>query len=464
MSVPLTESPGTLRPLLRLAVPVLVEQFLLMLVGFSDTILTGHYLEQDHLAAMNLMAYVLWLSFGMFAAVSIGATAMVARFVGAGDRASARTATGQAMLLGGALAAVVTLVGCFMAGRLPGLMQMTGEPARLATVYLWFIVPVLPMIMIEAVGVACLRGAGDMVGGLAVMAATNAVNIGVSWTLVLGPGPIPELGWIGIATGTACGHTFGALLVLAMLARGRAGLSVPWRRLRPHGDLIRRLLRIGVPGGMDTLLIISCHFWFVTIINRLGPLASAAHGVAIRIESLAFLSGAAFQVAATTTAGQYLGAGDYRRAGRSVVWACVVGGGVMTAAGALFFAFPLSLASVFVRSGQLDVARQAVPLLQIVAVAMPAFSITMILSGALRGAGDTRWPLIFSLIGFTAVRIPLAHWFAFEQLSLFDGAWTIEGWGLGVAGAWYGMFIDLHVRAALILYRFFHGGWKRVKV
>jgi hypothetical protein len=104
--------------------------------------------------------------------------------------------------------------------------------------------------------------------------------------------------------------------------------------LGPDRDLIRRLLRVGVPGGMDTLLIIFCHLWFVSVINRLGDLAAAAHGVAIRIESLAFLSGIAFQVAATTMAGQYLGARDHHRAGWSVLLACLVGGGVMATAGA----------------------------------------------------------------------------------------------------------------------------------
>jgi Na+-driven multidrug efflux pump len=136
----------------------------------------------------------------------------------------------------------------------------------------------------------------------------------------------------------------------------------------------------------------------------------------------------------------------------------------MSAAGLIFFVVPLPLARLFVRTDQLDVALTAVPLLRIVAVGMPALAVAMILNGALRGAGDTRWPLLFSLIGFIGVRIPLAYWLAFEQLSTFGGAWTVGGWSLGVVGAWYAMVIDLHVRAALVLYRFFHGGWKRVEV
>jgi len=75
----------------------------------------------------------------------------------------------------------------------------------------------------------------------------------------------------------------------------------------------------------------------------------------------------------------------------------------------------------------------------------------MILTGALRGAGDTRWPLAFTLIGLAGIRLPLA--------------WVLTGWfGLGVAGAWYAMVIDLYLRCMLITARFLHGGWKRVRV
>jgi putative MATE family efflux protein len=303
-----------------------------------------------------------------------------------------------------------------------------------------------------------------MVTGLVIMAIVNAVNVAVSWVLVLGPGPIPALGWQGIALGTMLGHLVGGLLVLVLLIRGRSGLRLQWRWLRPSGDLIRRLLNVGVPGGTDTLAIIFCHLWFVSVINQLGDLAAAAHGVAIRIESLAFLSGAAFQVAATTLAGQYLGAGDYRKAGRSVLMALLVGGSVMVTAGLIFFSCSLPLARLFVRADQVAVAHQAAPLLRIVAVAMPAFALTLILSGALRGAGDTRWPLVFNMVGFLGVRIPGAYWLALSQVPLDGTGWALGGWGLGVTGAWYAMATDLHVRAVLVVYRFWHGGWKRVKV
>jgi putative MATE family efflux protein len=221
--------------------------------------------------------------------------------------------------------------------------------------------------------------------------------------------------------------------------------------LAPDADLIRRLLRIGIPGGTDILSIVLCQMWFVRIVNELGTLAAAAHGVAIRIESLAYLPGAAFQVAAATLCGQYLGAGDERRAGRSVLTACLLGGGLMTIAGVLFTVAAEPLTRLFLRPEQVDVQQHAVPLLRIVALAMPPLALTMIFNGALRGAGDTRWPLLFSLIGYLGIRIPLAYLLA-------------QSWGLGVQGAWWAMVIDLVARCLMVSFRFLHGGWKRVKV
>jgi len=450
--------------MLRLAIPILIEQVLAMLVWFSDRVLTGQYLDTPHLAAITLMAYVLWLMYGLFSVVFIGATAMVARLVGAGDTDSARRVTNQAFLLGGVLATASTLFWAVCGERVVLLLQLEGDTAALAVDYLRYIVPVLPLIMVEAVGIACLRGAGDMVSGLVVMAIVNVVNVAVSWSLVLGLGPLPVLGWQGLAIGTMCGYVVGGLLVLWLLLRGRWGLRIQWHRLRPDWDLIRRLLWIGTPGGVDTLSIIGCQLWFVSLINQLGDVATAAHGVAICVESTAFLPGVAFQMAATTLAGQYLGARQYRKAGRSVLMALAVGGGIMVAVGVIMFTQASHLPQLFLKADQVDVARQAVPLLRIVALAMPALALTMILSGALRGAGDTRWPLVFSLIGFLGVRMPAAYLLAFESVGIPGTDLTIGGFGLGVQGAWYAMAIDLAVRAVLVLYRFGHGGWKRVEV
>ena len=219
--------------MLWLAIPVLLEQVLSMLVGLSDRVLTGHYLETSHLAAINLMAYLLWLIYEMFAVVAIGGTAMVARFVGAGDQDAARRVTNQALLIGAAMALAGMVFWAAAGHWAVRLFRLDGPAAEHALTYIHCVLPVIPLIMIQAVGIACLRGAGDMVAGLTAMAIVNLVNITVSWTLVLGLGPFPALGWKGIALGTASGYAVGGMIVLrpapqrAQRTESPAGIASP---------------------------------------------------------------------------------------------------------------------------------------------------------------------------------------------------------------------------------------------
>jgi putative MATE family efflux protein len=307
------------------------------------------------------------------------------------------------------------------------------------------------MMMLEAVGIGCLRGAGDMVTGLVTMIIVNVVNITVAWSLLLGLGPLPQLGWDALPIGTACGHTMGGLIPFVILLGGRSGLRIQPKLVRPDFPFMRRILRIGVPGGIDVQSIVLCQLIFLSIVDRLGTVAAAAHGVAIRIESLAYLPGYAFQVAAATLAGQYLGARDYRQANRSVLTACAVSGSMLFAAGLVLFFGARPLVGLFLGPDQADVAAIAPSLLRIISVAMPPLALMQVLTGALRGAGDTRWPLAFTFIGFVGVRLPAA-WFLAHTL----------GWG--IQGAWYAMGADVIVRCVLVAIRFLTGGWKRVEV
>lgn len=447
----ISDTPGTLRPLLRLVWPVLAEQVLVMLVGFSDTLLAGHYLTQTHLAAMTMIAYAMWMLANLFSFVSIGAIAMTARFVGARDWDSANRVVAQSHLLGAMLALAFTTAGALGAGQLASALQLSGEPAELATRYLRFLVPVLPLMMLEAVGIGCLRGSGDMVTGLVTMILVNVVNVTVAWSFLLGLGGLPQLGWDALPLGAACGHALGGLIPFVLLLRGHSGLGLERRWLRPDPALMRRILRIGLPGGLDVMSITACQLVFISIVNRLSTDEIAAHGVAIRIESLAYLPGYAFQIAAATISGQYLGARDYRQATRSIVTACLASGALLTGSGLLMFFGANQLAHVFLSPDQTGVLAIVPGLLRIVSVAMPFLAFYQVLTGALRGAGDTRWPLAFTFIGFVGVRLPLAYWLA---LSL--------GWG--VRGAWYAMVVDVLVRCSLVSYRFLHGGWKKVEV
>jgi putative MATE family efflux protein len=455
---------GTLRPLFALALPVMAEESLNLLVGYTDWYLAGHFLAGDEpKAAMGLMSYVLWILPTLFSLISIGAMALVSRFVGAGMRNEASHVVNQAMLLG-VVAAGIGILFFLVGGQwFVSVMRLRPEAAELALRYIRIMTPAIPAIMVEQIGSACLRGSGDAVTGLIARVALNAVNMVLATVLVTGAGPFPNLGWDGLAIGTATGHSIGGLIILGMLFRGRNGMRLQFGWPRPDRETVRRILRIGLPGGFDASAVVICHLIYVSIINALGTDASAAHGLGLQIEALAYLPGSAFQVAAAALAGQALGANEPRQAVRSVVMAAVCGVAVMSLAGLLFYFAGEHLARFFI-GRPTDLTRHAGELLKIVACGCPALALLTVLSGGLRGSGDTRVPLVITFIGLVGVRIPCACFLAWDHVPLpFTGV-SLPGLGLGVGGAWLAMILDAWLRSQLVLLRFLHGGWTRVKV
>src|SRR5687767_3727531 len=142
--------------MLVLALPVLAEESLNLLVGYTDFILAGRFLAGDEsLAAMGLVTYFLWVLPTMFQVVSIGALAVVARMVGAGQRHDAAHATRQALLAGAIVTAIALVVVMAGGDAFVRAMGLRGEAARLAVRYIWIIAPAIPFIMVEQVGTAC---------------------------------------------------------------------------------------------------------------------------------------------------------------------------------------------------------------------------------------------------------------------------------------------------------------------
>ena len=439
-----------------LAYPVLVEQALHYLVGLSDTLLTGRYLTQDHLAAVTVSTYLLWFLSNIMTIVSVGATAIVARMIGKKEPEAASRICQQAVMMGLILGTITFVVGWISASNVVTLLNLQGTAAREAANFLRIVLAATPMLACTAVGVACLRGAGDTRTGMWVMILVNAINVALSWSFVRGFGPLPSLGLSGVALGTAIGEGVGGLVILLILIRGRSGLHLSLQQLRPAWPEIRRILRISLPAAGESLTNISSQLWFLSLINKLGPTATAAHGVAIRCESLSFLTIAAFSVPASTLTGQYLGAGRPDLAARAARMSWALGMAVLSLLGVVIYTQAGGMFWLFTGGRQPDVTSLGVPVLRVIAFAMPALATINVLPAALRGAGDTRWPWFFVMLGYLGVRIPLTYYLTRPS--------ELGGMGLGLYGAWLAMFADLSVRALLVAGRFFQGGWREARV
>ncbi len=437
------------RSVFRLAWPVVIQQVSFTTVQLVDTFLVGH-LGQDALAGVGLASILYWVPLSGMFAIGIGATAVVARNVGAGrtERAeiTLRSAQMLALLWGVAMAVV------FFFAAAPMLRVMGAEPVALdrGVEYMQAAAFGIPFYTILFASNACLQGAGNTRTPMLIMLAVNLINGILSWVLINGLGPIPDYGVRGAGLGYLGAAVAGAALVLTVLIRGTRGVRFqPSKALAIDSAETGRILKVGLPSGAEQLQFMAAFLLYTRIIASLGTTALAAHQVALRIEGLAFQPGFALGVAATTLVGQGLGANRPDLAEKAAIAAARIAFVGMTAVGVTIMIFGGPITRLFISDVEVvDIGRQ---LLFIFAFALPALALSLSLGGALRGAGDTRAVLGIMTIGVWGVRLAPAYMLAVVA-------------GFGVPGAWVAAVIDINVRALLMVLRFRLGHWKRIKV
>jgi len=308
----------------------------------------------------------------------------------------------------------------------------------------------LVLFALLTVGSAALRGAGDTRTPMIIMAVVNVVNIAAAYSLIHGVAGLPALGVAGSAWGGCIARSVGGVLVMGVLLAGRRVLKLSWRDVWCV-DLAEmgRIVNIGLPAGAEQMVMRLAQLLFVTFITGLGTVAYAAHQVSIMGLSIAFMPGFAFAVAATTIVGQGLGMRrpDLAEAGAWESWRLATL--VMVTMGAVAFLAPEFLLRFFTDDVAV-IATGTVPL-RVAALAMPGLAASIVFSGGLRGAGDTRWPLVITTACFWVIRVPVG-WLLINVL------------GLGLLGAWVTIGIDLTIRGALFWWRFRAGRWKFIRL
>ena len=436
------------RDVLRLALPATGEQMLSMMVGIVDTFLVGH-LGAASLAAVGLAIQWVFLAHTLLGAIATGSTALIARSIGAKEPWEANKVIRQSVLLGTLIGLGCSLLGISLALPAVLLLGAQAEVIGLSTAYLRIVAAFLFFAALMFIGNASLRGAGDTRTPLYVMLVVNLVNILVAVTAINGLFGLPKMGVAGSAMGAAAGQMVGGMLVIAILLKGRSGIQLTLTHFRTDWTMIRRILHVGLPTGVEQLFFRTGNMAYVRILASMGITIYAANQVAINAWSLSFMPGFGFAIAATTLVGQSLGARDPDGAQQRGYTAYRIGAMLMGAIGLTFVLFPAQIMGFFTNDPEV-IAAGTMPL-RLMGLFQPILAASMIFAGGLRGAGDTRWPMVATAVGIWLVRLPLAYLLA-----------IVLGWGL--IGAWTGMTIDLTVRGALNFLRYRGGRWKTTQV
>jgi putative MATE family efflux protein len=461
LPVPEESTRVLLRQLLALALPVLAEHVLHILVGWTDTYLANHMHAFDAAsaaaraeetaagAAVGTMTFILWFVGIVVSAVGSGSTAIIARAIGAKHRSLANSICGQsisaAIMLGGAVGVLMY----FFADPIASSAGLEAQAHDFAMSYMRILSIALPFSIVMFVANSCLRGAGDTLTPAITMIIVDVINMFFSAGLTFGWAGLPRLGFDGIAWGTSIAYFAGGVIQFIVLIVGRGGIRLFFHRMRPHWHNLKRLLRIGVPGGTADFLHWAANFEVVRLVNQMGVVQGNAHNIAIRIESMSYMIGFAIATAAATMVGQSLGMRRPRRAQRAALLSYALGGGVMTLAGIGFIFLGRYPAMLF--STDPAVRDLVTRCLFITGFIQCGFASAMIFGGALRGAGDTFYMMLLNSLSVFGLR-------------LFGTIVVVRWLHLGLNAVWVVLASELFVRGILMFGRFVHGGWKRVKV
>lgn len=454
-----------------LGLPVLIQQTASACLGLVDTIYAG-FLPADvtpALDAISIGSYIAWFVSIAMTGLGIGGQALIARAMGAGNRDESHRALGQAVLLSVIWGAGVGVVLWYAARPLGAVCGLTDTAADLLTVYVRILAYAMPPAGLMFVGAMCLYGAGDTTLPSVIAVSANILNVFVSWALsgiditvggwtLLNPFTF-DLHLAGIAAGTSVSFCFGAVLTAWALRRGVKDLRLEWGDLGLERSMSWRIIRIGLPGFLDSMMMWTANLLVLLVIGMVAAAESVdgapraglqgAHLIAIRWESFSFLPGFAIGTAAGALAGQYLGAGNPAMAQRSILACAGIGSLVMGVLGLVFIVAAEPLAMIISREPvHLE---QAPPLLVICGVVQVFFAITMVLRQGLRGVGDTRWTFMITTFASFGLRLP--------------AAWLLGvHFEMGLTGVWLGLCGEIVIRAALFAWRFLNGGWMRLTV
>jgi putative MATE family efflux protein len=395
----------------------------------------------------------------LFGLVGTGTTALVSRLYGAGDMRGANRVLNNSMLMAAGLGAVATVFVFGAAPTFARLLDFPPDTAAIAVRYLRIDGFGHFFTGVTLIGAAALRGAGNMRAPMFILGFVCVCNIIASTALVFGVGPfpdwgidrviVPSIGIDGIVGGTIIARVSGGILMVAALWRGLSGLKLASNELRIDSATTSRILRIGIPAALDGAVTWGGQFVFLMIVSRLaqGDASSAvfaAHVVGIRVEAITYLPAVAWGYASAAMVGQSLGAGEISRAtrvGHEAVLQC----GLLAAVISSVFFFGARPIYELMHNDS-AVREVGIPAFRMLAFFQVPLALSIIYVFALRGAGDTRYPMwctIFSVIG---VRIPVAYLCGI----VLDG---------GLFGAWIGMCADIGVRATLVWWRYTRGRW-----
>ena len=427
-----------------LAWPPIVGNLLFASVGVISIKAVGT-LGAEAVAAVGTGQRMVWVFQALLMAVMTGTTALVARAVGSKNMIEAAHVTRLAIGVSIALSLITTLVIILFAEKFIGIFGLDPVAQELAVTYLTISILFIPFMAIGMVIGAALRAAGDVKTPMYIGIFTNIIAIYLLLGLVNGQYGMPKLGILGAALAMGISFTIGAAIQLYLWLANK--LVVPLGKAGAFTkERLRQLITISYPAGIESFVFQFGMLSFFWIVAMYGTEEVAAYNIGVNILMLSFILGNGYSVAAATLSGQFLGASDPVAAYKSGYQAAGMTMLAMSLSGLLLAFFAEPIAWFFIQDE--EVVKFAVIFVWIFAMAQPFMALEFSLGSTLRGAGDTRSPLVITIIGLLIIRVPIAFLLYYLEMPV---QWIFAT-----------LIIDYFVKGILLITRYRSKRWMKV--
>ena len=380
-------------------------------------------------------------------AVATGTTALLSRAYGADNKLDGKKAFAQSFFIAVPLGIFLTIIFLLFSEQIINLVGNAKDMnLKDAILYQNMTVIGFPFLGVSIATFYAFRAMGEnkipMIGNTLAL----VLKIILNFLLVY----LFKWGIFGAALSTTLTRLFSAIFSIYLVFWSKKNwISLELKDLKFDYFISKRILKVGIPAAVEQLGLRIGMLIFEMMVISLGNLSYAAHKIALTAESISFNLGFAFSFAASALVGQELGKGSSQKALKNGYICTIIAMMVMSTFGLLFFIIPQFLVSLFTKDK--DVIELSTMALKIVSICQPFSGASMVLAGALRGAGDTKSVLLITYLGIFLVRIPITYLF-------------LDVLNFGLAGAWIVMTIDLVIRSSLAFYIFRRGKWKYLQV
>jgi len=422
--------------MIRLALPVAAVQLGIMAMGVTDTIMVGH-VSPAALASTALGNLYFFIA-GIFGQGTLMALdPVVSQAVGARDEDAITRALQRGLLL--ALALTIVTCATFIPVRaVLGLLDQPAEVIPDAATYVHIAIPGVFPFYAFIVFRQSLQALGRVAPVLWTVLAANLLNAGLNWVFIFGNLGSPAMGVGGASLATSIGRWAMALVLLAIAGNDLRHRLTPWRAESGSIAPLVRMLRLGIPIGVQYLLEYGAFAAAALLMGVLGTTQMAAHQIAINLASFTFMVPLGVSTATAVMVGHAIGAGDEAQARRSAIAGIMSGTAFMCLSALAFRLFPGALARAY--TGDATVVALAATLIPIAGVFQVFDGVQAVAAGVLRGIGDTHAPAIINVVGFWLIGLPVSWWLAFRE-------------GGGAVGLWWGIVVGLGAVALILLAR-----------